>query len=103
MMGMSYRVSYYTMASLGSGLAQLAFMAHWAFTLLDCNEESFEDSLQVLRFDYEGTLPGRKTRLVSNLWEVLQAYSRNLTHQTDGRTRYLNCGGLGRVSKSTAL
>lgn len=43
MMGMSYRISYYTMVSLGSGLAQLAFMAYWAFTLLHCNEESFEE------------------------------------------------------------
>lgn len=46
MMGMSYRLSYYTMASLGSSrgaLTQLAFMAHWAFTLLHCNKESFEE------------------------------------------------------------
>lgn len=43
MMGMSYRISYYTMASLGSALAQLAFMAHWVFTLLHCNQERFEE------------------------------------------------------------
>lgn len=46
MMGMSYRISYSTMASLGSSrgaLTQLAFMAYWAFTLLHCNEESFEE------------------------------------------------------------
>lgn len=87
MMGMSYRVSYYTMASLGSsrgeGLAQLAFMAHWAFTLLHCNQERVRRSLQVLRFDYEGTSPRRKTQLMCKVLQSTWQESHSLIRQTD--------------------
>lgn len=58
-------------------------MAYWAFTLLHCNEESFEEVYKS-GFKTREASSRRKTRLMSKLWEVLQAYGRKLTHQADG-------------------
>lgn len=106
MMGMSYRVSYYTMASLGSSNRGSCTTRVHGLLGVYCSSlqpGKVRRCLQVLRFDHEGTSFRRKTRLMSKLCEVLQAYGRKLTYRTDGRTRYLDCGGLGRVSKSTGL
>lgn len=88
MMGMSYRISHNTIASLGSSRGtSCKTRVHGSLGVYSSSLQSgkLRRSLQVLRFDYEGTSLRRKSRLVSKLCEVLQAYSRNLTHQTDGR------------------
>lgn len=97
MMGMSYRISYYTMASLSSSKrGSCTTRVHGSLGIYSSSLQpgKVRRSLQVLRFDYEGALLRRKTQLMC---KVLQAHGRNLTHSSDRRTRYLDCGGLGRT------
>lgn len=116
MMGMSRRISYSTMASLGSlGGGSSTTRVHGLLGVYSSSLQpgKVRRSLQVLGFKTTETSPGRKTRLVSKLWEVSRAHGRYLTHQTDGRDLLIvedweeyqkkkkTCGIKERISRQT--